>query len=295
MLYKQMKIEIRDLKYKYEDYGKESKYALNGISFDIFDNDFLAIVGETGSGKSTLSLHLNGLLKANSGMIYIDGKNIYEKDFDLNKLRYQVALVFQYPEYQLFAETVIDDVIFGALNKGIEKNIAIKKAKEILYSFGFTDSDFNKMPIMLSGGEKRKVAIAGILIMEPEVLILDEPEAGLDPISKKELFLLLKKLHEQGKTIIFITHNLEDSLEYASRVLIMKKGEVIACDETYKIFNNEEVLKNANIVKPEQLLLLDELKKKGYLFDDNIIKQQDIIKEIIKNKNDYRYYIWTIL
>lgn len=279
-----MKIEIKNLKYKYEDYKKDNRYALNDISFEVLDNDFLSIVGETGSGKSTLSLHLNGLLKAQSGDILIDGKSIYDKNYDLNSLRYKVALVFQYPEYQLFAETVLDDVIFGALNKGIDKKQAIEKAKEILYSFGFSDKDFYKMPFMLSGGEKRKVAIAGILIMEPEVLILDEPEAGLDPISKKELFMLLKRLNDEGKTIIFITHNLEDSCEYAKRVLIMKKGELIACDETYKIFNNEEVLKKANIVKPDQLLLVDELKKNGFSFDDKSIKQEDIIKEIINNK-----------
>ena len=279
-----MRIEVKDLKYKYEDYSKDNKHALNGCSFVVEENDFLSIVGETGSGKSTLSLHLNGLLKAQSGDIVIDGKSIYDKDYDLNQLRYKVALVFQYPEYQLFAETVLEDVMFGAINKGVEKDLAVKKAKEILYSFGFTDAVFNKMPFMLSGGEKRKVAIAGILIMEPEVLILDEPEAGLDPMSKKELFLLLKRLNEQGKTIIFITHNLEDSCEYAKRVMIMKKGEALICDDTYKVFSNEEVLKKANIVKPEQLLLVDELKKKGFNFDDNIIKQEDIIKAILKNK-----------
>ena len=279
-----MKIEVKNLKYKYEDYSENSVYALNGCNFDVKENDFLSIVGETGSGKSTLALHLNGLLKATSGDILVDGKSIYDKDYDLNQLRYKVALVFQYPEYQLFAETVIDDVIFGALNKGIKKEVAIDKAKEILYLFGFDDTVFNKMPFMLSGGEKRKVAIAGILIMEPEVLILDEPEAGLDPLSKNELFVLLKKLNEQGKTIIFVNHNLEDSIEYAKRVLIMKKGEVVACDETYKIFSNESILKTANIIKPDQLILVDELKKKGYSFDDKAISQDNIIQEIIKNR-----------
>lgn len=279
-----MKIEVKNIKYKYEDYSKDNKYALNGASFEVYDSDFLSIVGETGSGKSTLSLHLNGLLKAESGDILIDGKSIYDKNYDLNSLRYKVALVFQYPEYQLFAETTIDDVIFGALNKGVDKEVAIERAKEILYSFGFSDKDFNKMPFMLSGGEKRKVAIAGILIMEPEVLILDEPEAGLDPLSKRELFLLLKRLNEQGKTIIFITHNLEDSCEYAKRVLIMQKGEVVTCDETYKVFNDEKILKKANIIKPDQLLLVDELKKKGFNFDSKSIKQEDIINEIIHNK-----------
>lgn len=279
-----MTIEVKNIKYKYEDYSDNSVYALNGCSFLVKENDFLSIVGETGSGKSTLSLHLNGLLKADSGDILVDGKSIYAKDYDLNLLRYKVALVFQYPEYQLFAETVLDDVIFGALNKGIKKDVAIDKAKEILYSFGFDDTVFNKMPFMLSGGEKRKVAIAGILIMEPEVLVLDEPEAGLDPLSKNELFALLKKLNEKGKTIIFINHNLEDSLEYAKRVLIMKKGEVVDCDETYKVFNNDEILVKANIVKPEQLLLVDELKKKGYSFDDKTISQENIIQEIIRNK-----------
>ena len=281
-----MNIEIKNIKYKYDNYTKVEKFALDDCSFNVEEKDFLAIIGETGSGKSTLALHLNGLLKANSGKILIDGKNIYDKDYDLNKLRFNVSLVFQYPEYQLFAETVLDDVIFGALNKGIEKNIAIEKGKKLLQSFGFTEEDFKKMPFMLSGGEKRKVAIAGILIMEPQVLILDEPEAGLDPKSKNELFLMLQKLNEEGKTIIFITHNIEDCLEYSKRTLIMKNGKAIACDKTYKIFNNDNLLKEANIVKPEQLMLVDELKSKGYVFDERIITKKDIVCEIIKQKNN---------
>lgn len=279
-----MKIEVKNLKYKYDNYSKKAKNALNGCSFTVEENDFLSIIGETGSGKSTLALHLNGLLKANEGQILVDGKNIYDKDYDLNNLRFKVALVFQYPEYQLFAETIIEDVIFGAINKGMEKEEAIKEAKSLLYSFGFNDEDFYKIPFMFSGGEKRKIAIAGMLIMNPDVLILDEPEAGLDPVSKRDLFLLLKKLNEQGKTIIFITHNLEDCCEYAKRTIIMKEGKAIACDETYKVFSNESILKEANIIKPEQLLLVDELKTQGMNLSNKLIKQDDIIDEIIKNR-----------
>ena len=281
-----MNIKIDNIKYIYDELISEYNAALDGISFEIKENEFISIVGETGSGKSTLVQHLNGLLKASSGSIYVDGKNIYDKNYDLNNLRYDVGLVMQYPEYQLFAETVIEDVIFGAINKGINKDEAKKKKKNILFSLGIKEELFNKMPFLLSGGEKRKVAIAGILIMEPKVLILDEPEAGLDPMSKNELFDLLNQLHNKGTTIIIITHNMEDAIEYTDRMLVLNKGKLIADKKPEEVFNDDKLLQQVNIIKPDQVIFKDYVKLKYNNYDTYKIKQKQIIDEIVRIKND---------
>lgn len=279
-----MNIKVDNIKYIYDKLIVGYEAAIDGVSFEIKDNEFISIVGETGSGKSTLVQHLNGLLKANSGSIFVDGKNIYDIDYDLNKLRFQVGLVFQYPEHQLFAETVIDDVIFGAINKGINREEAIEKAKKLLLSLGINEDLFNKMPFLLSGGEKRKVAIAGVLIIEPKVLILDEPEAGLDPVSKKELFDLLVDLHKKGSTIIIITHNMEDAIEYTDRMIVLKKGKIIFDTTPNELFNNEELLKEVNLIKPDQIVLKDYVQSKYNNYDRNRIKQDEIVDEIVRIK-----------
>lgn len=277
-----MNIKLENINYKYNEFENKNVFNLKNISFDIEDNDYVSIIGETGSGKSTLVQHLNGLIKATSGAIYIDGKNIYDDKYDLNKLRQKVGLVFQYPEYQFFAETVIEDVAFGAKNMGYSNEESIQMAKATLNMIGIKDELFDKLPFMLSGGEKRKVAIAGVLVMDPEVVIMDEPQAGLDPISKYELFEMINKLYKKGKTIIIVTHNMEDVIEYSKKVVIMRHGEVLAVDSPVNIFNNDKLLLDAHILKPEQVILSQELNKKYKHFDLNKIKIKDIIDEILK-------------
>lgn len=277
-----MNIKLENINYKYNEFENKNVFNLKNISFDIEDNDYVSIIGETGSGKSTLVQHLNGLIKATSGAIYIDGKNIYDDKYDLNKLRQKVGLVFQYPEYQFFAETVIEDVAFGAKNMGYSNEESIQMAKVTLNMIGIKDELFDKLPFMLSGGEKRKVAIAGVLVMDPEVVIMDEPQAGLDPISKYELFEMINKLYKKGKTIIIVTHNMEDVIEYSKKVVIMRHGEVLAVDSPVSIFNNDKLLLDAHILKPEQVILSQELNKKYKHFDLNKIKTKDIIDEILK-------------
>lgn len=276
-----MHIEVKNINYIYDKMSKEKKYALKDISFDIFDNDYIAIIGETGSGKSTLVQHLNGLIKADSGDIKVDGVSIYSKNYNLNSLRFKVGLVFQYPEYQFFSETVLSDVSFGAINMGYSEEEANSMSKNILRAVGIYDECFDKFPFMLSGGEKRKVAIAGVLVMNPEVLILDEPQAGLDPISKIELFKVLDNLHKNGKTIIMITHNMEDVVEYANKVIVMKNSKILRVGETVEVFNDDELLNEANIIKPDQVELIHKLNKKFKNIDKNKIKQEEIVEEII--------------
>lgn len=281
-----MNIKIENINYKYNEFEDKNVFNLKNISFDIEDNDYVAIIGETGSGKSTLVQHLNGLIKATSGAIYIDGKNIYDDKYDLNKLRQKVGLVFQYPEYQFFAETVIEDVAFGAKNMGYSNEEAIQMAKTTLNMVGIKDELFDKLPFMLSGGEKRKVAIAGVLVMDPEVVIMDEPQAGLDPISKYELFEMIDKLYKKGKTIIIVTHNMEDVIEYSKKVVIMRHGELLAVDSPVNIFNNDKLLLEAHILKPEQVILSQKLNKKYKKYNLDKIKTKDIIDEILRVVNN---------
>lgn len=281
-----MNIKLENINYKYNEFEDKNVFNLKNISFDIEDNDYVAIIGETGSGKSTLVQHLNGLIKATSGAIYIDGKNIYDDKYDLNKLRQKVGLVFQYPEYQFFAETVIEDVSFGAKNMGYSNEEAIQMAKTTLNMVGIKDELFDKLPFMLSGGEKRKVAIAGVLVMDPEVVIMDEPQAGLDPISKYELFEMIDKLYKKGKTIIIVTHNMEDVIEYSKKVVIMRQGELLAVDSPVNIFNNDKLLLEAHILKPEQVILSQKLNKKYKNYNLDKIKTKDIIDEILRVVNN---------
>ena len=275
-----MNIEVKNVFYKYNKFDKDSDYDIKDISIDIFDNDYLAVVGETGSGKSTFVQHLNGLIKADLGDILVDGVSIYSKSFDMQNLKFRVGLVFQYPEYQFFSETVIDDVAFGAINMGFSKEEANSKARDALKIMGMGKEYFHKFPFSLSGGEKRKVAIAGILIMNPEVLILDEPQAALDPISKKELFNTLNRLHSMGKTIIIITHNMEDVIENAKRVAAFKNGRIITVDYVNNFFINNESFDNMNLEKPEQVLFVEKLKQKYENIDLYKLKELEIIDEI---------------
>ena len=275
-----MEIKVKNIFYKYNKFDKDSDYDIKGISIDIPNNDYLAIVGETGSGKSTFVQHLNGLIRADLGDILVDGVSIYSKNYDMQKLKFKIGLVFQYPEYQFFSETVIDDVSFGAINMGLNREEAINRASKILNMMGIDKEYYNKFPFVLSGGEKRKVAIAGILIMEPDVLILDEPQAGLDPISKKELFKILTELHKMGKTIIIITHNMEDVIENAKRVAAFKNGKIITVDSVEKFFMNSEIINNINLMKPEQILFIEKLKEKYRDIDLSKIREREIIDEI---------------
>lgn len=244
--------------------------ALNDICLQIPDGQFVGVIGHTGSGKSTLVQHMNGLLKATSGHIYFNGEDIYDRDYSMKKLRSKVGLVFQYPEYQLFEIDVLSDVCFGPKNLGLDKKEAELKAFEALRRVGLPMELYYQSPFDLSGGQKRRVAIAGVLAMEPEVLILDEPTAGLDPRGRDEILNQIKKLQiETGMTILLVSHSMEDVAEYVDRIIVMNRGSILYDDVPKKVFAQFRELEEIGLAAPQVTYILHELKKRGFDVDVN--------------------------
>lgn len=257
--------------------------ALKDINLEIPDGQFIGLIGHTGSGKSTLIQHLNGLLKPSSGTIYFNGQDIHEKDYNRKELRSKVGLVFQYPEHQLFEVTVFQDVCFGPKNLGLTQEEIEAKAYEALEKAGVKEEQYHQSPFDLSGGQKRRVAIAGVLAMEPEVLILDEPTAGLDPKGREEILGQIKKLQkETGITIILVSHSMEDVAEYVDRIIVMDRGQVIFDDEPKKVFAHHKELEEMGLAAPQVTYIMSELKKEGYEVDTSITTIEEAKKEIMK-------------
>ena len=266
-----MSIIIDKVNYVYSEGTTYEIKALDDINLKIGDGEFIGIIGHTGSGKSTLIQHLNGLVKATSGTIYFHGQDIYDKDFDLRELRNRVGLVFQYPEHQLFETTIFDDVCFGPMNQGLSKNEAGLRAFEALRSVGIPEEIYYQSPFNLSGGQKRRVAIAGVLAMKPEVLILDEPTAGLDPRGRDEILDLITKMHkERGMTVILVSHSMEDVAKYVKRIIVMNQGRVMYDDVPKEVFKNYKELEAIGLAAPQVTYLMQELKKKGLRVDTTV-------------------------
>lgn len=259
-----MGIKVNNVSYTYQKKASTATLALNDVSLEIYDNDFVALVGETGSGKSTLVQCFNGLIIPDNGEIVVDDfivsyKN--RKSRRLKNLRKQVGLVFQFPEYQLFEETVEKDVAFGVKNFGLKGEAALEKAHQALDLVGLDSSYYQRPPFELSGGEKRKVAIAGVLVIEPDILVFDEPTAGLDPESSKELMALITKLHEQGKTIIVVTHDMDLVNTYAKRVLMLDHGKLVFSGTPNALFNHIQNYDRLDV--PLLIKVAKKLKEKG--------------------------------
>lgn len=259
-----MGIKVNNISYTYQKKAPTATLALNDVSLEIKDNDFVALVGETGSGKSTLVQCFNGLIIPDSGDIVVDDfvisyKN--RKSRKLKNLRKRVGLVFQFPEYQLFEETVEKDVAFGVKNFGLKGEAALEKAHQALDLVGLDSSYYQRPPFELSGGEKRKVAIAGVLVIEPEILVFDEPTAGLDPESSKELMALITKLHKQGKTIIVVTHDMDLVNTYAKRVLMLDHGKLVYSGPSNALFDQIQNYDRLDI--PSVIKVAKKLKEKG--------------------------------
>ena len=277
-----MSIEIRNLNYIYMKDTPFEKKALDDVNFSILDGEFIGLIGSTGSGKSTLVQHMNGLLKPNSGSIFIDGEDISSKNVKLSNIRKKVGLIFQYPEYQLFEETVEKDVAYGPKNLGLSDDEIKKHVKKSMELVGLSYEKFKDLsPFELSGGEKRRVSIAGVVAMEPKVLVLDEPTAGLDPKARMSILDNIKKLHTEYKnTIVLVSHNIDDIADFSDRVLVMHNGKNILFDTPLNVFKNVELLKDIGLDVPQVLVLARQLKKNNFNIDDDIFKLDDIVDAI---------------
>ena len=281
-----MSIIVNHLNYIYDSDTNLSHKALDDVNLVIEDGQFIGLIGHTGSGKSTLVQHLNGLLKATSGGIYYNGEDIYDKDFNMKKLRQKVGLVFQYPEHQLFEVDVISDVAYGPKNQGFDKKEAQLKAFKALKQVGLEEEYYYQSPFDLSGGQKRRVAIAGVLAMEPEVLILDEPTAGLDPKGRDEIFDCICALREKlGITIILVSHSMEDVARYVERIVVMNQGKVMMDDTPKEVFKRYKELEEIGLAAPQVTYIMEELKKKGLSVDTTVLTVEDAGKEILKSLN----------
>lgn len=267
-------------------YGEDTKLkveALKDINLKINDGDFIGLIGHTGSGKSTLVQHLNGLLKATKGEIYFNGRDIYEKDYPLKELRSKVGLVFQYPEHQLFEATVFEDVCFGPKNLGLPKKEVELRAYTALKQVGIADEYFYQSPFELSGGQKRRVAIAGVMAMKPEVLILDEPTAGLDPKGRDEILGQVKKLHEEGNiTVILVSHSMEDVANYVGRIIVMDHGSVLYDDSPRKVFSHYKELEQIGLAAPQVTYIMNQLKDAGFPVKTDATVIHEAVDEIMR-------------
>ena len=278
-----MSIILDKVNYIYSPNTAYEIKALNDISLKIEDGQFIGIIGHTGSGKSTLIQHLNGLMKATSGAIYFNGRDIYENDYDMKELRTKVGLVFQYPEHQLFETTIFDDVCFGPMNQGLDKNKAGLRAFEALRSVGMPEDLYYQSPFDLSGGQKRRVAIAGVLAMKPEVLILDEPTAGLDPKGRDEILDLIAKMHKERKiTVILVSHSMEDVAKYVERIIVMNDGSVMFDGTPGEVFLHYKELEKVGLAAPQVTYLMHGLSEKGIPVDLNANTVEEAQNSILK-------------
>ena len=278
-----LQIVFDNVNYVYSGGTNFEKHALRDISFKIDKGEFIGLIGHTGSGKSTLIQHMNGLIKATSGKIYYNGEDIYEKKYNMRSLRSKVGLVFQYPEHQLFETTVYKDVNFGPKNLGLDKLEADLRTYEALKMVGIGEELLDASPFELSGGQKRRVAIAGILAMKPEVLVLDEPTAGLDPRGRDEILDQIAKLHKESKiTIILVTHSMEDVANYVDRILVMNNGSLAMDQETRNVFARYKELEEIHLAAPQVTYVMNALKEKGFPVDTEVTTVTEAKNEIIE-------------
>ena len=276
------RISIRNVSYIYNEGMPFEKKALNNINLDIDAGEFIALIGHTGSGKSTLVQHLNGLNEPTSGEILYDGVNYREKGKKIATLRQKVGLVFQYPEYQLFEETVIKDIAFGAVNQGLSEEEVDARVRRAMERVGLSYDDIGEeSPFSLSGGQKRRVAIAGILAMEPEVLVLDEPTAGLDPHGSREILNEIKGIYDTtDTTIVLVSHSMEEVAQLATRMIVMDNGEVRMDDTPREIFKREKELESIGLGVPQVRSAMTMLKEKGLDVEENCITVDEALKEL---------------
>jgi len=277
-----MDINFKNVSFVYGEKTPFEKLALDNIDLTIKKGEFVGIIGHTGSGKSTLIQHFNGILKPTSGDVFIGNMNTKDKELAKSGLRYKIGLVFQYPEYQLFEETIEKDIAFGPKNMGLSEEEVTERVKEAMEIVGLDyEAKKDKSPFEISGGQKRRVAIAGILAMKPDILILDEPTAGLDPKGRDELFFQIKRLYEKNNiTIVLISHSMEDVAKLVNRIIIMKNGHIHLDKTTKEAFSDVDDLKKVGLNVPQITELMDILRKKGHHFSKNILTVDEAFSEI---------------
>ncbi len=279
-----MSIKLEDISYVYSPGTAYEQHALKHISLEIPQGQFVGIIGHTGSGKSTLIQHFNGLMKATSGKLYYEGKNIYEEGYDLKTLRSQVGLVFQYPEHQLFETDVLSDVCFGPKNQGLSAAQCKERAVEALELVGLPEKYYDRSPFELSGGQKRRTAIAGVLAMHPKVLVLDEPTAGLDPRGRDEILDQIEALHKKtGITVILVSHSMEDIARYVERILVMNQGEKMLDGAPKEVFAHYQELEEVGLSAPQVTYIMYDLKKRGLQVRTDVTTVEEAAQEIISS------------
>ena len=278
-----MSIKIEHLNYIYSPGTAYERQALKDICLEIPHGEFVGIIGHTGSGKSTLIQHLNGLVRATSGKIYYNGEDIYQEGYDMRALRSQVGLVFQYPEHQLFEVDVMTDVCFGPKNLGLSPRECEERALEALRLVGLKEKYYKSSPFELSGGQKRRAAIAGVLAMHPKVLVLDEPTAGLDPKGRDDILEQIAYLHRQtDMTVILVSHSMEDIARYADRIIVMNQGEVLYNDTPRKVFAHYQKLEQVGLAAPQVTYIMHDLKEQGFPVSVDVTTVEEAAQEIMK-------------
>ena len=285
-------IEIKDLSHIYSAGTPFEKAALDHVDLSIEEGEFVGVIGHTGSGKSTLIQHLNGLLKPTSGAVFIDGQNIWNEKKQMRRLRFNVGLVFQYPEYQLFEETVYKDIAFGPKNMGLSDEEIDRRVRDAARFTGVSDEMLEKSPFELSGGQKRRVAIAGVIAMDPKVLILDEPTAGLDPKGRDQILGRIKEYHKEKKnTILLVSHSREDVAKYATKVLVMNKAKLFPYGTVEEVFSKSDTISHMGLSIPQISKVFHALSDNGYAVERNVYTveqaKQEILNRLLKGKHEH--------
>ncbi len=271
------------INYTYSRDTAYERHALKDVSLKLEDGQFIGIIGHTGSGKSTLIQHLNGLMRADSGTIFFNGENIYDKEYDIRTLRAKVGLVFQYPEHQLFEATVFQDVCFGPKNQKLPKEEVEARAADALRAAGLPENLWQQSPFELSGGQKRRAAIAGVLAMRPQMLILDEPTAGLDPRGRDEIFEQVAGMHRDlHMTVVLVSHSMEDVANYVERLIVMNRGQVMLDGTPRHVFSYYKELEAVGLAAPQVTYLMHELRKAGLSVDVNATTKDEAKASILK-------------
>lgn len=278
-----MSIELKNITYTYSPGTAYEIHALKDVNLEIPDGQFIGVIGHTGSGKSTLIQHLNALIRPTSGTVLYNGEDVWEEKYDRRNLRSQIGLVFQYPEHQLFESDVLSDVCFGPMNQGMSREEAETEAKKALLQVGFKEKNFSKSPFELSGGQKKRVAIAGVLAMNPKILILDEPTAGLDPKGRDEILDQISELHKvRGITIILVSHSMEDVAKYVERLIVVNRGQIAFDDNPREVFSHYQELEAMGLAAPQITYIMHALKQKGLKVDPNATTVEEARDDILR-------------